>query len=142
MSNQEVVNIVSSVSSQAAAARIVVESAVSAWKHKFPTSKVDDCAVVCLYLNEQNNNGDVTVQLSGEVSIIEQSVTTYLETINQPSKVSHVGSEGHRSSFEGIAMEERSSLLNFARAKTVVSFPIFFEEENKRNGSKRRRLFC
>lgn len=135
-------NIVSSVSSRAAAARIVVESAVSAWKHKFPTSKVDDCAVVCLYLNEQNNNGDVTVQLSGEVSTVEQSVTTYSETINQPSKVSHVGSEGHRSSSEGIATEERSALLNFARAKTVVSFPRFFEEENKRNGSKRRRLFC
>ena len=77
MSNQEVVNIVSSVSSRAAAARIVVESAVSAWKHKFLTSKVDDCVVVCLYLNEQNNNGDVTVQLSGEVSTVEQSVPTY-----------------------------------------------------------------
>ena len=135
-------NIVSSVSSRAAAARIVVESVVSAWKHKFPTSKVDDCAVVCLYLNEQNNNGDVTVQLSGEVSTVEQSVPTYSETINQPSKVSHVGSKGHRSSSEGIATEERSALLNFARAKTVVSFPRFFEEENKRNGSKRRRLFC
>jgi len=69
------VSIVSSASSRAAAARIVVESAVSAWKHKFPTSKVDDCAVVCLYLNKQDNNaltyGDVAVQPSEEVSSVE-----------------------------------------------------------------------
>lgn len=139
LSNQEVVNIVSSASSRAAAARIVVESAVGAWKHKFPTSKVDDCAVVCLYLNKQDNNGDIAVQFSEELSTVEQSDTTQ---INQPGKVRHVGSEGHSSFAEGIVTEERSALLNFTRAKTVVSFPRFSGEENKRDGSKRRRLFC
>ncbi|MCI69664.1 putative protein phosphatase 2C 33, partial [Trifolium medium] len=33
------------------AARVLVESAVRAWRAKFPFSKVDDCAAVCLFLN-------------------------------------------------------------------------------------------
>lgn len=148
LSNQEVVNIVSSAPSPAAAARIVVESAVSAWKRKFPTSKVDDCAVVCLYLNEEDNNG----QPSEEISSVEQSDTSKTnsvpdntsqsEKISQPSKLRHVGSESHRSFAEGIATEPRSLLPSIARAKSIVNFPRFFEEENKHNGSKRRRVFC
>lgn len=52
LSNQEVVDIVASAATRSGAARAVVESAVKAWKHKYPNSKVDDCAVVCLFLNK------------------------------------------------------------------------------------------
>lgn len=52
LSNKEVVDIVSSVPSKSLAARAVVEMAVHAWRSKFPTSKVDDCAVVCLFTKE------------------------------------------------------------------------------------------
>lgn len=38
-------------SRRASAARALVESAVRAWRYKYPTSKVDDCAVVCLFLD-------------------------------------------------------------------------------------------
>lgn len=37
------------------AARIIVESAAYKWKVKYPTSKMDDCAVVCLYLDGQTD---------------------------------------------------------------------------------------
>ena len=49
MSNEQVVKIVSSVPSRASAARVLVESAANEWKLKYPTSKIDDCAVVCLF---------------------------------------------------------------------------------------------
>eukprot|EP00249_Psilotum_nudum_P004939 c18446_g2_i3 orf=703-1461(+) len=52
LSNEEVVEIVASVSARPSAASAVVESAVHAWKSKYPTSKVDDCAVVCLYVDK------------------------------------------------------------------------------------------
>lgn len=52
LSNKEVVDIVSSVPSKSLAARAVVEMAVHSWRSKFPTSKVDDCAVVCLFIKE------------------------------------------------------------------------------------------
>ncbi|AQK59108.1 probable protein phosphatase 2C 14 [Zea mays] len=51
LSNDEVVNTVSRVTSRASAARFLVESAHRAWRTRFPTSKVDDCAAVCLFLN-------------------------------------------------------------------------------------------
>ncbi|CAK9235066.1 unnamed protein product [Sphagnum troendelagicum] len=51
LSNEEVIHIVASAPTRATAARAVVESAVRVWRLKYPTSKVDDCAVVCLYLD-------------------------------------------------------------------------------------------
>ncbi|KAL0323776.1 UNVERIFIED_CONTAM: putative protein phosphatase 2C 72 [Sesamum calycinum] len=50
LSNDEVVSIVSVVSSEEAAAKAVVDAAVASWKHKFPNSKRDDCTVICLFL--------------------------------------------------------------------------------------------
>ncbi|XP_028761594.1 probable protein phosphatase 2C 52 [Neltuma alba] len=51
LSNKEVVEIVCSAPSRSSAARIVVDSAAREWKLKYPTSKMDDCAVVCLFLD-------------------------------------------------------------------------------------------
>ncbi|XVF41486.1 hypothetical protein PTKIN_Ptkin01aG0283400 [Pterospermum kingtungense] len=56
LSNQEVVDIVASAPARSSAARALVESAVRAWRYKYPTSKVDDCAVVCLFLDSNSNN--------------------------------------------------------------------------------------
>ncbi|KAL2331725.1 hypothetical protein Fmac_019306 [Flemingia macrophylla] len=53
LSNEEVVGIVSSVPTRSLAARILVDSAAREWKLKYPTSKIDDCAVVCLFLDEK-----------------------------------------------------------------------------------------
>ncbi|GAV61810.1 PP2C domain-containing protein, partial [Cephalotus follicularis] len=51
LSNKEVVDIIASATTRSSAARALVESAVRSWRYKYPTSKVDDCAVVCLFLN-------------------------------------------------------------------------------------------
>ncbi|KAL5130742.1 putative protein phosphatase 2C 52 [Glycine soja] len=51
LSNEEVVEIVSSAPTRSSAARILVDSAAREWKLKYPTSKMDDCAVVCLFLD-------------------------------------------------------------------------------------------
>ncbi|XAR68032.1 Phosphoprotein phosphatase [Bertholletia excelsa] len=51
LSNEEVVEIVSSAPTRSSAARILVDSAAREWKSKYPTSKMDDCAVVCLFLD-------------------------------------------------------------------------------------------
>ncbi|KAI8030733.1 putative protein phosphatase 2C 33 [Camellia lanceoleosa] len=56
LSNNEVVDIVASAPSRSTAARALVESAVRAWRRKYPTSKVDDCAVVCLFLDSCSDN--------------------------------------------------------------------------------------
>lgn len=51
LSNEEVVEVVASTSNRASAARLIVDSAAREWKLKYPTSKMDDCAVVCLFLD-------------------------------------------------------------------------------------------
>ncbi|KAF9587341.1 hypothetical protein IFM89_001331 [Coptis chinensis] len=59
LSNKEVVDIVASAPSRTTAARAVVDCAVRAWRLKFPTSKSDDCAVVCLFLDEVSQSSQV-----------------------------------------------------------------------------------
>lgn len=51
LSNEEVIEIVSSSPTRSTAARTVVDSAAREWKNKYPTSRMDDCAVVCLFLD-------------------------------------------------------------------------------------------
>lgn len=50
LSNKEAIEIVASAPSRETAGRALVDCAVRAWRLKYPTSKNDDCAVVCLFL--------------------------------------------------------------------------------------------
>ncbi|KAH6768161.1 Protein phosphatase 2C family protein [Perilla frutescens var. frutescens] len=50
LSNKEAVDIVASAPGRGTAARALVDCATRAWRLKYPTSKNDDCAVVCLFL--------------------------------------------------------------------------------------------
>ncbi|KAH6769315.1 Protein phosphatase 2C family protein [Perilla frutescens var. frutescens] len=54
LSNDEVVQTVASARDRSTAAQLLVEKAVRAWKHKFPRSKIDDCAVVCLFFKRHS----------------------------------------------------------------------------------------
>ncbi|XP_076916985.1 putative protein phosphatase 2C 65 [Bidens hawaiensis] len=53
LKNDEVVNIVGSVKKRSMAARFVVDYAVQAWRHKHPSLKTDDCAVVILFFKKR-----------------------------------------------------------------------------------------
>ncbi|XP_022747213.1 probable protein phosphatase 2C 65 [Durio zibethinus] len=53
LTNNEVIRIVASVKKQSMAAKILVYYAVQAWRTKYPGSKIDDCAVVCLFLKKR-----------------------------------------------------------------------------------------
>lgn len=58
ISNKEAVDIVASAPGRATAARALIDCATRAWRLKYPTSKNDDCAVVCLFL-EHVSTADV-----------------------------------------------------------------------------------
>lgn len=53
LSNANVVKIVASAKKRSNAAKLLVKRAVRAWKRKYPESKIDDCAVICLFLKDQ-----------------------------------------------------------------------------------------
>lgn len=83
LSNKEVVEIVASAPSQTTAARALVEYAVRAWRLKYPTSKVDDCAAVCLFLNnslpsEPKSKTAVAQSLSSQA--VTQEITSVSAT--------------------------------------------------------------
>ncbi|XP_057527977.1 probable protein phosphatase 2C 52 [Amaranthus tricolor] len=70
LSNEEVVEIISTSPSRASAARVLVESAAREWKLKYPTSKMDDCAVVCLFLDgKMDSESDYDEQCFSSVTI-------------------------------------------------------------------------
>ncbi|GMI78627.1 hypothetical protein like AT1G79630 [Hibiscus trionum] len=74
LSNKEAIDIVASAPSRSTAARALVDCATRAWRLKYPTSKNDDCAVVCLFLEylppsngtAEENNITRTPKESGE----------------------------------------------------------------------------
>ncbi|KAL5547519.1 hypothetical protein UlMin_002750 [Ulmus minor] len=70
LSNKEAVDIVASAPSRTTAARALVDCAVRAWRLKYPTSKNDDCAVVCLFLDHVS---------STSMAITENNKTTNQE---------------------------------------------------------------
>lgn len=81
LSNKEVVEAIWAAPTRTTAARSLVETAVRAWRLKYPTSKVDDCAVVCLYLHPQRRpttgpSVSVTNVLPEETSGSSNSTTT------------------------------------------------------------------
>lgn len=53
LSNTEVVRIVASARRRSLAAKCLVKGAVRAWRLKYPCSKIDDCAVIVLFLKDQ-----------------------------------------------------------------------------------------
>ncbi|GMG98603.1 hypothetical protein Nepgr_000443 [Nepenthes gracilis] len=81
LSNEEVVEIVSSAPSRPSAARVLVESAAREWKLKYPTSKMDDCAVVCLFLDgKMNSESDFDEQGLSSATIQSNHSGTVIES--------------------------------------------------------------
>ncbi|KAH9539512.1 hypothetical protein CY35_15G061100 [Sphagnum magellanicum] len=94
LSNDEVVHIVASAPTRSTAARALVESAVRVWRLKYPTSKVDDCAVVCLYLDDPDSahehatGEDISSVLSGDSDpFCESHNPVSAESVDLPVKV-------------------------------------------------------
>ncbi|KAK1290565.1 putative protein phosphatase 2C 33 [Acorus calamus] len=131
LSNKEVVDIVASAPSRSSAARILVEKAVHSWRSKYPTSKIDDCAVVCLFLNP-NTSGtgdDANKGLTEssytwnknekheELSVLERCGTTheiFSEVDKEASGGDHMTGEDQWSALEGVS-----------RVNTLLTLPRF-----------------
>ncbi|KAK1313056.1 putative protein phosphatase 2C 33 [Acorus calamus] len=145
LSNKEVVDIVASAPSRSSAARILVEKAVQSWRSKYPTSKIDDCAVVCLFLNpntsgtgDDANKGltDSSYTLNKnekqeELSVLERCGTTH-EIFSEVDKEASIQGEKpqllHRHVSGGDHMtgeDQWSALEGVSRVNTLLTLPRF-----------------
>lgn len=83
LSNKEAVDIVSSAPGRGTAARALVDCATRAWRLKYPTSKNDDCAVVCLFLENVPQTLDDPAPVPQEVPEEEEENKVPLKAENQ-----------------------------------------------------------
>ncbi|XP_038890272.1 probable protein phosphatase 2C 33 [Benincasa hispida] len=153
LSNKEVVDIVASAPKRTTAARTLVETAVKAWKLKYPTSKIDDCAVICLFLDSNSGNlsSASSTKLEEQQSLADQ-VSTAVEnedlsapnglnrsgTVRTSNEILQDGSEEDEGKEEeqsetGI---EWSALEGVSRVNTLVTLPRFDPVKEDKKGRK------
>ncbi|XP_066356183.1 probable protein phosphatase 2C 73 [Miscanthus floridulus] len=120
LSNKEVVKLVSSASDPSKAARQLIDRAVRAWRRKYPTSMVDDCAVVCLYLNQRSSPGpDENLGVPGTGGDVKPLAVPF--TGSSFRRALSNGGGGEASSEEGTVVWR--ALERVARANSVIRLP-------------------
>ncbi|KAG8093380.1 hypothetical protein GUJ93_ZPchr0012g21078 [Zizania palustris] len=121
LSNKEVMKIVSSATDQSKAAKQVVERAVRAWRRKFPTSMVDDCAVVCLFLKPApSEESRSTGAVHGDAKAKPQAPESFTDSFRKA--LGDGGGGGGEAADEGTAAPWKA-LEGVARVNSVVRLP-------------------
>lgn len=109
LSNKEAVDIVASAPGRTTAARALVDCAIRAWRLKYPTSKNDDCAVVCLFLEHVS---------SVSVAVMENDRTKNHEGATE---ISDEGTEGLEVDFSHGCVLDHSGTLGSSSEIVPVS---------------------
>jgi len=119
LSNKEVVKLVSSATDPSKAARQLIDRAVRAWRRKYPTSMVDDCAVVCLYLNRASPGAgpDKSLRVPGTGEDVKPPAVPFTGSSFRRA----LSSGGGEASEEGTAVWR--ALEGVARANSVIRLP-------------------
>ncbi|XP_045830612.1 probable protein phosphatase 2C 52 [Trifolium pratense] len=151
LSNEEVVEIVSSAPTRSSAARILVNSAAREWKLKYPTSKMDDCAVVCLFLDgkmdsesdyEEQCFSSATIQSNHSGNPIESDDGQKSEPSLQRNFTVRSSEENEINGAVSVDVEDGTApaddqnwlgLEGVTRVNSLVQLPRFSEERSKSN---------
>ncbi|PKI66904.1 hypothetical protein CRG98_012667 [Punica granatum] len=125
LSNKEVVDIIASAPARSSAARSLVENAVRAWRYKYPTSKVDDCAVVCLFLDSDSlSTASNSKPNEQQPSSMDQAKTTTEGSKDDASESENVDTEGDWSALEGVS-----------RLNTLLNLPSYVPGKDEKQAS-------
>ncbi|PON53597.1 Protein phosphatase [Parasponia andersonii] len=129
LTNTEVVRIVASAKKRSSAAKMVVNRAVRAWKCKYPCSKVDDCAVVCLFFKDQSllANSSSRVSRSRSANGVELSLSRSFKSFirnekTTPDQSVKVGDDSIRICNKD---QEWTALDGVSRVNSIVRLPRF-----------------
>ncbi|PKA62407.1 putative protein phosphatase 2C 6 [Apostasia shenzhenica] len=130
LSNKEVVDIVASAPTRATTARALVDCAVRAWRLKFPTSKIDDCAVVCLFFDNTNStsSSNSSVAYLKEQANIDSTASITNVSIDMTDDEKRSTSQSTRSLGDCISVGEEvewSALQGISRVNSLVRLPRF-----------------
>ncbi|XP_073314946.1 probable protein phosphatase 2C 33 [Primulina huaijiensis] len=144
LSNEQVVDVVASCPTRSYAARTLVESAVRCWRSKYPTSKVDDCAVVCLFLDSNETIRSIS-KSKENIPSPEKGPTG----LNRSGTVRTEGNEAHESGDgEGPEAAEGDQMVNIetgkewlalegvSRVNTMLTLPRYVPSKDDKKDSK------
>ncbi|XP_050215263.1 probable protein phosphatase 2C 65 [Mercurialis annua] len=109
LSNYDVIRIVASARKRSMAAKMLIKYAVRAWRSKYPGCRVDDCAVICLFLKSRT----VLTRSFSEVSRVSANHTELAETYSEVSRASI-----HRSEIAAVPHKARGHGYEALQAKT------------------------
>ncbi|WVZ87955.1 hypothetical protein U9M48_034528 [Paspalum notatum var. saurae] len=119
LSNKAVVKMVSSATDPSKAARQLIDRAVRAWRRKYPTSMVDDCAVVCLFLNRAGSPDEATAGGGAVKPPPPAAVSSYTGSFRRNKALT--GGGGGEAPEEGPAAWR--ALEGVARANSLIRLP-------------------
>lgn len=152
LTNTDVVRIVASARKRSMAAELLVRRAVRAWKRKFPASKIDDCAAICLYLKDKPasslTHSTSHVSRLGKVNDSELSLSYYSTRSNIVSDQGGTASEINSKMTEDWkdtvlncnvsqdAKEEWNALKEVDRVNTMLKLPQFSNGLSRRKTSR------
>ncbi|WVZ52785.1 hypothetical protein U9M48_003807 [Paspalum notatum var. saurae] len=123
LTNQEVVDVVASCSDRSIAARSIVDLANQTWRFKYPTSKTDDCATICLFLDKDSAGGLSGPSVTSKVIGSSQRVTIRSKKPRLSSK-RVIPEDADDVSDSNVSGDERS-LESFTRLNTLLALPKF-----------------
>ncbi|KAG5008486.1 hypothetical protein GLYMA_09G280700v4 [Glycine max] len=129
LTNSEVINIVASAPRRSIAAKLLVKRAVRAWRYKYPGSKVDDCAVICLFLDAQS-------ALSHSQSYSNRKSRQRSKHLNRTKSTRNEDNETVYGKVGVELDEEWKALGGFARANSLSKLPRLARGMSKRQSSK------
>lgn len=137
---------------RSAAARVLVDSAAREWKSKYPTSKMDDCAVVCLFLDgkmdsesdyddqgfssatfQSNHSGNAVESDDGQNTSEPSLQRNYTVRSSEDSGAYKRAAIEVEGSGETVVSEDQnwSGLEGVTRVNSLVQLPRFSEERPK-----------
>lgn len=146
LSNEEVVEIVSSAPTRSLAARILVDSAAREWKLKYPTSKMDDCAVVCLFLDgkmdaesdyeqgfssatiQSNHSGNLVESDDGQKSEPSLQRNFTVRSSEENETYGRVADDVEDATSSAVEDQNWLGLEGVTRVNSLVQLPRFSEE--------------
>jgi serine/threonine protein phosphatase PrpC len=145
LSNKEAVDIVASAPSRSTAARALVDTAVRSWRIKYPTSKNDDCTVVCLFLQDSSVAMEVSTNVKKDSPKEESIESVTNSTSKEEDEIVPVKDEkipescGIESKMMTMTLaecisvaqddEEWSALEGLTRVNSLLSIPRFLSGE-------------
>lgn len=131
LTNSEVINIVASAPRRSIAAKMLVKRAVRAWRYKYPGSKVDDCAVICLFLDDQPVLSQSQSKRSGSHSHRHHSKHQHRSKSTRNEDTETVDGK------VGVELnEEWKALGGLVRANSISKLPRLARNMSKRQSSK------